>query len=133
MIRLRRDDNMSVCLVCDHNGLARLTDAMRGDNKITESSLEVAFDKSIFTLKRKSPTVFTNLTIKLGDFTRFSLDGDDVVWTITDEDRDCIISRFKQCDTDGAFVPAELIRIQVSKNRNLDYLYAELVQKTGEP
>lgn len=101
---------------------------MRGDNKNEERSIEVTFDKAILTLKRKSPTLITTLVIKTGVSTRFSMERDEIVLTITDEDRDCMVSRLEQCGAVGAFVPAELIRVQVPKNKNQDYLYADLVQ-----
>ena len=96
MIQLQRNDSMSVCLTCDRGGLADLADAMRGGNGTAVHRIEATFDKSIGTLKTKSPTVSTMLVVKAGDQTRFSLEGDNLVWTITDEGRDCVLSRLEQ-------------------------------------
>jgi len=133
VIHLRRDDNMSIYMLCDKHGLKKLIDSMQGVDEVRAESIELDFDKSILTLKRKSPTVLTPMVIRVGDATQISLEGTKIVWTLSDEDRDYIISRFQQCEKDGYFYPAELIRVQVPKNKKLDYLYAELIPEGGKP
>ena len=129
MIQFRREDNMAVCLLFDRAGLTELTDALkRSGGNVTTSSVNVTFDKSVLTLKRKSPNVPTSLIIAPGDITRISQVGEDIVWAITDEDRECLVGRFEQCESDGACIPAELIRVQIPKNKRLDYLCGELIQ-----
>lgn len=127
MLQLRRDDNMSVYLLFDKVGLAELAEALQASEGTTASTVNATVDLSILTLKKKSPTVEATLAIRRGQSTGLSREGEGIVWTITDEDRACVISRFKQCEADGVFTPSELIRVQVPKNKRLDYVYGELV------
>lgn len=125
MIELRRDDNMSIFLVCDEFGLTELSNAMHASEGATPNSVNATVDMSILTLKRKSPSVEATLVIQRGDSTRLSQGEEGIVWTMTDEDRECVISRLKQCESERTFTPAELIRVQVLKNKHLDYVYGE--------
>jgi len=119
---------MSVSLLFDQDGLTILTEAMLCSEDDTANNVEVSFDKSILTLKKKSPIVETIILIRRGKATSLSLDGENIAWALTDEDRECLVTRFKQCKSDGTFTPAELIRVQVPKNKKLDYVYGKLAQ-----
>lgn len=127
MIQLRRSDNMSVFLIFDKDGLTNLIDAMKASESAAASSIQATVDMSVVTLKRKSPTVETTLVIQRGKETQLARAEEAVVWTITDEDRESVISRFEQCAAENVFHPAELISVQVPKNRRLDDLYGEFV------
>lgn len=127
MMQMRRGDNRSVYLTANRNGLARLFVVLQVGDRTDRDGPEVSFDMSVVTMKRNSPTVTTTLAITTGETTELSQVGDCIVWTITDEDRQCVIPRFVQCSEVGAFVRAELLHLRILKNRHLDYLYGELV------
>jgi hypothetical protein len=125
MIQLRREDNMSVFILLDESGLAELTAAMNRHERVEPNNVNVIFDRSILTLKKKSPSIRAELSINSGDFTRISQVGKNICLFITSEDRECIATRLMRCRMEGAFIPAELIRLQIPKNKYLDYLYGE--------
>jgi hypothetical protein len=50
-----------------------------------------------------------------------------LVWTIEDEDLDCLGSLLAKCRENGNLETPELIRVQVPKNKKLDYLYGTMI------
>lgn len=50
-----------------------------------------------------------------------------IIWKIDDEYVDMGLERFQECKEQGIFSPAEFMYIQVSKNKDLDYMYCDFV------
>lgn len=128
MIEFRRDDNMSIYMSFDSNGLSTLVkafqDALAGEKK----PIEVIFDKSITSMKRAAITASTTMTVERGDATSMISDDDGIHWRIDREDLDCLLHLLSKAQARGALETPELGRVQVPKNKKLDYLYGSMVE-----
>jgi hypothetical protein len=129
MIEFKRDDNMSIHMSFDSKGLSMLVqvfqDALAGEQK----SIQVIFDKSVTSMKRGANTASTTMTVERDDATSMTSDDNGIHWRIAPEDLDCLLHMLSKAQTRGALETPELVRVQVPKNKRLDYLYGSMVGK----
>lgn len=127
MIDFKRDGGMSICLSFDEQGLLALNQAIAEVANGETSLLDVTFDRSVVTMKRSSSTEETKMKVVGGDLTTLNFEETNLVWVIEGEDLDCLDSSLSKCQQNGRLDTAELIRVQVPKNKKLDYLYGVLL------
>jgi hypothetical protein len=127
MIEFKRDDNMSIYLSFDEQGLVLLCNAIEVLQSRDVSNLDVSFDRSVATMKRSSAIELINMSIARGETTTMAIEDSGLVWTIEDEDLDCLGSLLAKCRENGNLETPELIRVQVPKNKKLDYLYGTMI------
>ncbi len=128
MVQFRREDNMAIWLIFDSVGLGRLLEVLSRALTGGRPFLEANVDMSVITMKRSSKTTATSVWVEISDETQLLKRNDKVLWVLTKEDLGSAIDRLEQCRTAGYFTPAEFIRVQVPKNRRLDYIYCELAR-----
>ena len=127
MIEFKRDDSMSIYLSFDEQGLLALNQAITEVANGETTSIDVTSDRSVVTMKRSSSTEVTTMKIVGGELTTLSFEESNLVWVIEGEDLDCLGSSLSKCQQNGSLDTAELIRVQVPKNKKLDYLYGSLI------
>jgi len=128
MIELDRSDGMSIWLRCDQGGLNQLLETFRSALRGEIPHLDARVDMSTMTLKRKSRVRDASIRLQIGNETQLTRCEDDISWLISREDLESGLGRLERSAVEGFFSPAEFMRIQVRKNRKLDYLYCEIVQ-----
>lgn len=127
MIEFKRYDNMSIMMTFDYLGITLLCQALDDVLAHGITSIEVSFDKSVINLKRSSNIFITGMNIIIGEQTRLSIEDAHLVWSIESEDLDCLRSLLAKCKETGSLQTPELIRVQVPKNKRLDYLYGSMI------
>lgn len=127
MIQFKREDNMSIKLFFDSEGLIEILESFKNVHNGEVSSIYAQFDESVISLK-KGTAIDTSIQIEYVESgeTQLKKQNNQVIWTFEKEDIEVAIERLEQCKIDGYFSPAEFIRVQVPKNKKLDYIYCEL-------
>lgn len=112
----------------DNEGLDVLLKAFcyLNEHKV-DVDIVVDFDQSIISMKKHRLEECTLKIIysKISD-TKLVKE-DNVLWYIEPEDVEYGIEVFDICKKNRYFSPAEFIRVKISKNKNLDYLYCKMV------
>ena len=129
MITIKRIDKMSINMEFDKTGLK---DLIKAFNDVTIkkpiSNIDVVFDLSILTLKKQR---FENKTITFeyveDTCTKLVRKESEIRWLIDKEDIENAKELLEISLEKGYFSPAEFIRVQVTKNKNLDYMYCKIV------
>lgn len=128
MISVIRTGKTSIFIYLDEKGLKEIHKAFVDlYNKRTSADIRLLFDEAIIKLK-KGDVRDVNLILQYtenGD-TKFSNVDNRIVWSIDSEDIECVIGQFENCLERGYFFPLELIRVKISKNNKLDYIYCEM-------
>ncbi len=127
MVKIDRSDEMSIWLRCQQIGLEQLLKAFRSALKGEVIRLDATIAMSTLTLRRRSRTIEAPLRLQIGSETQLEKQEHGVTWLISREDLESGVERLERSIVDGFFSPAELMRVQVTKNRRLDYLYCEIV------
>lgn len=133
MIELKRDDGMSVFLSFDSEGLELLIQSLGAAMSGTANSLEVVFDRSVITMKRSSRTETMEMVVIGGEMTTFRFHENKLVMSIEGEDLECLSELLSKCQETGSLGTSELIRVQVPKNKKLDYLYGTFLAPERTP
>lgn len=130
MIQFKREDSMSINLLFDKEGLAQLLESLKNALKGEHSYIVAQFDASILSFK-KGTTENTSIQIEYtgSNETQLYKQNNQIIWRLDKEDTEVAIDRLELCETEGYFSPAEFIRVQVPKNKRLDYIYCELKTK----
>lgn len=128
MIKFRRGDNMSIYISFDKSGLSELISAMKAAKNGGRASVQAEFDKSVTTLKRRSPKQFATVEVVQANATTMSQEAGSVMWSLHSEDLEYAIYRLIECESTGEFNPAEFMKVQISRNKLLDDLYGEMVE-----
>lgn len=129
MIKIFRQDSMSIYMRFDNEGNENL---IKMFNKILEGKeviLNVEFDMSVIKMKKTFPKICA-ISVKNDnevDGSTIYLQNDKIIWKIDSEYADMGAELLKKCKEQGFFFPAEFMYIKVSKNKNLDCMYCELV------
>lgn len=120
---------MSIYIEFDKEGCSNLLDMFNEIYKEKEFELRVEFDPSVMKMKKggtlKSLVVLCNKNTE--DKSVFTLENNNLIWKMEQDDIELGIEMFTECKQQGYFFPAEFIRIQTPKNKELDYIYCELV------
>lgn len=129
MIKIFRQDNMSIYMRFDDEGNEKLIKMFSDILEGKEVILDVEFDMSVVKMKKalqKSCTIIVKNDNEIDGATLY-LKNEKIIWKIDSEYSDMGVDKFKNCKEKGFFYPAEFMYIQVSKNKKLDCMYCELV------
>lgn len=130
MIEITRKDSMSIYMYFDENGNKELIKKFKEiKNNDLSYNLSINLDLSVIKMK-KHKNIETVITIERDNHiegSAFLIVDDKVVWKLDEDYIDIGIARFSDCKKVGFFSPPEFIRVDVIKNRNLDYLYCKLI------
>lgn len=132
MIKIFRQNNSSIYMLFDNVGNEQLISAFTALNHNEKYMLNVIFDLSVINMK-KTNLKETSLSLKIDNNTNYSLIrkiDDDFIWTMDNDDADYGLEAFKDCKENNGFFPAEFIRIQIQKNKNIDDMYCELQNRS---
>jgi hypothetical protein len=128
MIQLKREDAMSIKLLFDKEGLSHLLNSFEKVSIGELSLIDVQLDSSVITLKK---SCIDDISMKIeytkSGTTQIYQQNNQIIWSLEQEDIEDAIYRLQQCIVQGYFSPAEFIRVQVPKNKKLDYIYCELI------
>lgn len=127
MIEFTRTSNTSIELKFDAAGLHSLIDAMRSVLARTTTTIEASFDMPIVTMKRSSPKKLLSLSVMLEAETTLAKREESVVWSLDAEDAESALTQLQNCQSIGFFSPSEFLRVQSRKNKNMDWIYGEMV------
>lgn len=130
MIKIFRQDNMSIDIEFDMNGNYDLLRMFNELYKKQEYKLNVELDMRVIKMGKRE--VIKNLIIvcnKSEEKTSFIMKDDNIVWKIEQDDIEFGIEKFTECTRQGYFFPSEFIRIHTPKNKRLDYVYCKLVHE----
>lgn len=129
MIKIFRQDKMSICIEFDEEGCCNLLDMFNEICKEKEFELSVEFDPRVIKMKKggvlKSSIIFCSKNTE--NESVFTLENNNIIWKMEQDDIEMGIEQFTECKQQGYFFPAEFIQIQTPKNKELDYIYCELV------
>lgn len=127
MIQFKREDNMSIKLIFDYEGLEKILESFKKVYKGDISTIYAKLDGSVISLKK---SVVTDTSIQMeyveNGETQLKKEDNQVIWLLEKEDIEIAVERLEQCKIKGYFSPGEFIRVQVPKNKKLDYIYCEL-------
>ena len=132
MIKIFRQNSSSIYMLFDNVGNEQLISAFTALNHNETYMLNVIFDLSVINMK-KTNLKETSLILKIDNNTNYSLIrkiDDDFIWTMDNDDADYGLEAFKDCKENNGFFPAEFIRIQIQKNKNIDDMYCELQNRS---
>lgn len=134
MIKIVRQDKRSVYMTFDRVGNDKLISAFEAVLNGQSQELDISFDLSVINMKKgnlqlKSVTIVIDNSIKSSVFYKSD---DGIIWAIDEEDADYALFAFIDCKENGCFFPAEFIRLQMSKNKNVDDMYCELVDSASD-
>ncbi len=119
-------------MLFDNVGNEQLISAFTALNHNETYMLNVIFDLSVINMK-KTNLKETSLILVIDNNTNYSLIrkiDDDFIWTMDNDDADYGLEAFKDCKENNGFFPAEFIRIQIQKNKNIDDMYCELQNRS---
>ncbi len=113
----------------DAKGYDKLISAFATILKDQICELNVTFDLSVINMKKtnlKDVSIILKIdnSIKRPLFYRLN---ETIIWAIDKDDADFGWESFVDCKKNGCFFPAEFIRMQIPKNKNVDDMYCELV------
>lgn len=131
MIQLTREDRLAVWLRIDHRGLDCLLAAIKKTSDGHVSYVDALVDMSVVSMKRRSALVDAVIEIRPGAQSLLVRTATGIEWTMDGDDLESAMSALNQCKEKGYFFPAEFLQTQVAKNRNLDWIYAELSETVG--
>ena len=134
MIKIVRQDKKSVNMTFDRVGNDKLISAFEAVLNGQSQELDISFDLSVINMKKanlqlKSVTIVIDNSIKSSVF--YNTDNG-IIWAIDEEDADYALFAFIDCKENGCFFPAEFIRLQMAKNKNIDDMYCELVDSDSD-
>ncbi len=134
MIKIVRQDKTSIYMTFDKEGNDKLIFAFEAVLNGQSQELDISFDLSVINMKKanlqlKSVTIIIDNSIKSSVF--YNSDNG-IIWAIDEEDADYALFAFIDCKENGCFFPAEFIRLQMSKNKNVDDMYCELVDSASD-
>ncbi len=127
MINFRRDDKTTISLSFDEVGLTEIVEELREAKIDNSDSIKVKFDKSITTMKKKSPTKRMGLIFLRGKSNEMRVENRMIVWEFTEKDLSSALTRFEACQMNEEFLPAELLRVNIENSRQLDQIMCELI------
>lgn len=126
MITFRRQDNLSIVICALQTDISLMTDFFSTLSKNKSASVQIDFDNSIISMKKKSKNKVISLNAKIGEETKFiELQDGGVSWEIEEDDIEYAVFYFREGEINGYFSPAELFQVQINKNKNLDYIYCQ--------
>jgi Pyruvate/2-oxoacid:ferredoxin oxidoreductase delta subunit len=130
MIELTRNDFQAIYLRFDSSGIEVLINELK-KLKIDgyQSTINIMLDTSVITLKKcrmedRYITILKDNDIKLSVLEEQE---GKLTWKLDNEDIDYAIERFYECKVCKYFSPPEFIRVKVSKNKKVDYMYCEFI------
>lgn len=134
MIKIVRQDKTSVYMTFDKEGNDKLISAFEAVLNGQSQELDISFDLSVINMKKanlqlKSVTIIIDNSIKSSVF--YNSDNG-IIWAIDEEDADYALFAFVDCKENSCFFPAEFIRLQMVKNKNVDDMYCELVDSASD-
>lgn len=127
MIQVKREDSMSIHLLFDNTGLTQILESLKSALKGEQASINGKIDALVISMK-KGEMLDSCIEIEYTESgeTQLLKQSNQVLWILDKEDIEVAIERLEQCKTDGYFSPAEFIRVQIPKNKKMDYIYCEL-------
>lgn len=129
MIKILRQDRRSIYITFDSEGNDKLISAFATILKRQIYKLNTIFDFSIINMKKtnlKDISVIFKIDNSI-NYSVFYKSNETIIWTMDEEDAYFGLKAFSDCKQTGCFFPAEFIIMQMPKNKNLDYIYCELV------
>lgn len=115
-------------MIFDYAGNGELISAFNALSHKETYKLKVKFDLSIINMKKTNIKEIT-LILRIDNNIERSLIqriDDEFIWIMDCDDAEYGLEVFNDCKENGSFFPAEFIRIQILKNRNIDDMYCEL-------
>ena len=132
VIKFHRDDKLSIWLTFNLAGLENLIKAFKGALRREVESINALMDMSVITLKKKATEKMVSIEIRLGKSTLIAKHEEQIFWYFEKEVLEDAIGRLDRCLAENNFYPAEFIRVKVSKNKKLDYIYCDLRNESIE-
>lgn len=86
----------------------------------------IEMEKGVISVKNDKRTIRVVARIEIGDTSVISGDSQGIVWKIEQEDLESAINSLKRCKTDGYCAPPEFMRVQIPKNKRLDWLCCDI-------
>ena len=129
MIKLFRDGDTSIWMHFDAAGLDRLIEIFQKVISSKEAGFNADFDMSVVTKKRKSKALNLFVSVSLGDETQLLRSGENISWTLDNEDIEEAVALLTKCKKAGEFNPAEFLCVQTPKNKNVDHIYCEFLSQ----
>ncbi len=129
MIKIVRQYKTSIHMIFDAEGNDKLISAFETILKDQICELNVTFDISVINMK-KTNLKDVSIILKIDNSINYSVfykSNETIIWIMDEEDAYFGLEAFSDCKQNGCFFPAEFIVMQMPKNKNVDYMYCELV------
>jgi len=119
MIQFKREDNMSIKLIFDYEGLVEILEGLKKIYKGYISTIYAQLDESVISLK-KSMMIDTSIQMEYveNEETQLKKEDNQVRWILEKEDIEIAVERLEECKIKGYFSPGEFIRVQVMLYNN---------------
>lgn len=129
MIRIFRQTRRAIYIEFDEEGNDSLIKMFSQIQFGKEFILNVEFDMAVVKMRKtqaKAYVIYVENDNKVDGSSIHFQDGK-IIWKMDDEYVDMGLVRFQECKKHRVFSPAEFIYTQVPKNKDLDYIYCDLV------
>lgn len=129
MIKIFRQTSRAIYMEFDEEGNNNLIKMFCQIREGKEFALDVEFDMAVVKMRKtqEQASIVNVVNDSEVDGSIIYVKDGKIMWRIDDEYVDIGLQRFQECKEHGNFSPAEFMYIQVSKNKDLDYMYCDLV------
>jgi hypothetical protein len=117
---------MAIRLVFDQVGLTDVLHAFRVVLDGGQAEITAEMETAVIRMKQHGRIVSTSIRVELGETSALSAHDHETIWTVERESLESAIESLEKCQLRGYVSPPEFMRVQVPKNKRLDYVYCEL-------